>query len=231
MKSIFPLLLSLAAGAQAATTLSPTFVVSTAIPDNSLLGIADTRAVTSDIHQITRVEIALTLTGGWNGDLYAYLSHAGGFTVLLNRPGRSLVMLDGSGTADMAVVFSDTATLDIHTMIPASGAVTGIYQPDARNVDPGTVLDTSPRSAFLDSFAGLDPNGDWTLFIADVSPGGTTVLQSWTMTVTGIPEPATGLLAATGGLLLLRRRRIHRDFDALSKRPRSRTDKPPSAAP
>ena len=142
MKSLL-ILPILAAAAHAATTSTPTFVVSTAIPDNSLIGIANTRAVTSNITAITGVEIALTLTGGWNGDLYAYLSHAGGFSVLLNRPGRSLALPDGSGSADLNVLFTDTATLDLHTAIPGSGPVNGIYQPDARNVDPARSNDAT----------------------------------------------------------------------------------------
>lgn len=100
-----------------------------------------------------------------------------------------------------------TAILDLHPAIPSSGPVTGTYQPDARNVDPASALDTSPRSAFLGSFAGLDPNGDWTFFIADTSPGGTAVLQSWNLTITGVPEPTPGVLLVGSTLLLLTRRR------------------------
>lgn len=206
MKSLL-ILPFVATAAYAATSATPTFVVSTAIPDNSPIGIANTRAVTSNITSITGIEVSLSLTGGWNGDLYAYLSHAGGFSVLLNRPGRSLAVPDGSGSANLNVLFTDTATLDLHTTIPGSGPVTGIYQPDARNVDPASALDTSPRSAFLNSFAGLDANGDWTFFIADISPGGTAVLQSWNLTITGIPEPTTGVLLVGSALLLLKRRR------------------------
>jgi hypothetical protein len=37
---------------------------------------------------ITDVNVGLQLSGGWNGDLYAYLVHSSGFAVLLNRVGR-----------------------------------------------------------------------------------------------------------------------------------------------
>lgn len=205
MRSIL-FLLTLSA-ANAATTATPTFVVSTTIPDNNIIGVADTRTVMTGITEISSIEVAITLTGGWNGDLYAYLSHAGGFSILLNRPGRSVAFPDGSGSSGMAVIFSDAAAADIHTAIPGSGMVTGIYQPDGRNVDPATVLDTTTRSALLGSFIGLDPNGDWTLYIADTSPGVVATFQSWSLTVTGVPEPSAGLLGVCGAFICLRRRR------------------------
>src|SRR5215210_9531372 len=40
-----------------------------------------------DYNQITSISFTFTTTGGWNGDLYAYLSHGDGFGVLLNRVG------------------------------------------------------------------------------------------------------------------------------------------------
>ena len=199
--------LSLGAVVNAATTVNSAFMVSTTVPDNSIIGLADTRAIVSNITSITSVNIAITLAGGWNGDLYAYVSHASGFCVLLNRPGRSAALPDGSSSSGFDIRFTEAATADVHTSIPGNGLVTGDYQPDARNEDPLRVLDTSLRSAFLGSFTGLDPNGDWTLFVADISPGGTTVVENWTLTITGVPEPTSGLLVAYSALLLFIRRR------------------------
>jgi MYXO-CTERM domain-containing protein len=59
----------------------------------------------------------------------------------------------------------------------------------------------------LSNFIGLNPNGTWTLFVADQSAGETSTLQSWSMTITGVPEPSAALLGGLGVLLLLRRRR------------------------
>ena len=209
MRTVLPLLL-LSLPLEGATTHSGDFVVSTTIPDNSIIGIASSRTVTTPITQITSVSVSLNIIGGWNGDYYAYLSHGGGFSILLNRPGRSPVAPYGSGSSGFNVVLSDSAAFDVHTSIPGSGTVTGTYQPDARNTDPATATDGDVRTAFLDSFTGLDPNGQWTLFIADVSPGATGMLQSWSLEIQGIPEPQTGLLALIGALLTLRRRRIAR---------------------
>jgi len=147
------------------------------------------------------------MSGGWNGDLYAYLRHGSGFSVLLNRPGRSLDELQGSGTVDLSVVFDDLALADIHTAIPSLGSASGTFQPDAREIDPDNALDTSPRTAFLSSFEGLDANGDWTLYVADVATGDTMTLGSWSLSVTGVPEPSAALLGAMGACLALRRRR------------------------
>ena len=82
--------------------------------------------------------------------------------------------------------------------------MTGTWQPDGRTNSPGSVLDSHTPDAFLSSFNGLDPNGDWTLFVADVSGGDTHTLVNWGLEATGpIPEPGTTTLLALGGLGLL----------------------------
>src|SRR5262249_22736292 len=49
--------------------------------------------------------------------------------------------------------------------------------------------DTSSRNAFLSSFSGLNPNGDWTLFVADLSGGGEHVLESWSLEIEPVKLP------------------------------------------
>jgi subtilisin-like proprotein convertase family protein len=186
----------------------PTWSVSTLIPDNDEVGFVDTRTI--NIPQVTEIEnvtVHLNFSGGWNGDLYAYVLHDSGFAVLLNRPGRSLSALDGSATVGMQVTFDDSAFADIHTAIPLNGgAVTGTYQPDGRETDPYNTLNSDARTAMLADFIGLDPNGEWKLFVADQSPGETSTLQSWSMTLTAVPEPSVALLGGLGVLFLLRRK-------------------------
>lgn len=208
MKAFLPcLLLVLPLNAATTTTFDQTFIVSTTLPDNNIIGIADTRNVATSITGITGIQVSISLTGGWNGDLYAYLSHDSGFSILLNRPGRSLASPDGSGSSGMLITFSDDAPLDIHTALPNSGLPNGFFQPDARTTDPANALNTDSRSAFLSTFTGLNSNGDWTFFIVDVSPGGTSIFQSWSIELQGVPEPSTGLLTVLGVGLLLKRRR------------------------
>ena len=193
--------------AHAAATVSYTYSVNTSIPDNSGIGLSNTQSISTPYAPIGEVNVQLTLRGGWNGDMYAYLAHGDGFAVLLNRPGRYLNGLYGSGSSGLSVLFADTALTDIHTAIPNSGVVAGFFQPDARAIDPDNALDSSARSAFLSSFNGQDANGDWTLYVADVASGDTAILESWTLTVTTVPEPSSVTLVALGMLALLRRKR------------------------
>lgn len=206
---IFALLSALPVSAST-TWNGPTWSVSSVIPDNDDVGIVDTRMVNlPNFTKIQSVTVFISLAGGWNGDLYAYLVHDTGFSVLLNRPGLSLSNPYGSGSAGMAISLTDSATTDIHTGIPMNGGlVTGTFQPDGRTADPSVVLNTSPRTAMLSSFTDLDPNGDWTLFVADQSAGDVSTLQSWRLSITAVPEPSSVmLLLFSGAALLIRRRR------------------------
>ncbi len=197
-----------ATAASAAVSLTETYLVPGApVPDNDPVGLVFTVPVGTGITLITQVEVTLLGSGGWNGDLYAYITHQSGFAVLLNRPGRSAALPDGSASSGLSITLADAAAADVHTALPTAGPASGSFQPDARTTDPALVLDSDPRSAFLSSFEGLDANGDWTLFIADLSPGETVTLESWSLSITGIPEPAPATLAGLGLLALFRRRR------------------------
>ena len=198
--------------ATAAVTWTDTWNVATAIPDDNLVGYSDTRTPSfSPGMVISKVTVTLNFSGGWNGDLYAYLSNGSGFAVLLNRPGRAVDSDSdpGSGTEGMSVTFDDTALFDLHDQIDLlGGSVTGNWQPDARNVDPLTVVTSDLRTAFLSSFNGQSATAPLTLFVSDVAAGEVSTLESWSMTVSAVPEPGGHLALAGlfGGGLLLRRR-------------------------
>ena len=191
------LLLALARSAQAdfVSTMNANsgFANGGVIPDGSLTGWSDTRAV-SGIGNISDVSVTLNLSGGWNGDLYAYLVHSSGFSVLLNRVGVTANGSPGYGTAGMNVTLNDAAVLgNLHSVsAPVSG---GIYQPDGRNVNPltpGSVLGSTTPTALLSSFNGLNSaGGSWTLFIADVSGGDVSKVTSWGLDIASVPEPAS----------------------------------------
>jgi subtilisin-like proprotein convertase family protein len=177
---------------------------STAIPDNNANGVAFAFSYSGPSTAIGSMTVTLNISGGWNGDLYVYVSHGSGFSVLMNRIGRTAGNPDGSASSGMNnVTFSDVGINgDIHSATVAAGtAISGTWVPDARTADPGSALDTSPRSAYLSSFSGLDPNGSWTLFIADASGGFISTLNDFSVDVTPIPEPITGALAVFGVLL------------------------------
>lgn len=161
------------------------------IPDNNASGVAFSFNVSAGGPLIiTNVEVSLQIAGGWNGDLYAYLSHGSGFSVLLNRLGRTAGNSAGSGVSGMNLNLSDNYSTDIHNAL--NNPLTGNFAPDGRFVDPFTTLNTDARTAFLSSFNGLDPNGTWTVFFADVSPLAASTIQSWTVNLgvaAAVPEP------------------------------------------
>ena len=203
-----------------AVTESAAYNPNLLIPDGSIVGVADTRIFTSQISEITNVRVSLSVTGtpsagdAFNGDFYAYLTHGSGFSVLLNRVGRTASDPFGYGDSGFAVTFDDTLPgADIHnyqlTANPAGGILTGIWHTDGRNINPQFALDTTPRNAFLTTFSGLEANGAWTLFVADTAPLGTARFASWKLEITGnvIPEPTSGLVGLSIFAMLLARRR------------------------
>jgi subtilisin-like proprotein convertase family protein len=191
------------------STNSTNYLVNSSIPDNDASGLSSTVTFASpQISLIEDVNVTLNISGGFNGDLYTYLTHSSGFTVLLNRVGRTTGNGLGYADAGFNVTLDDSASNnDIHSYRlvtnPQGSALTGTWSPDARNVDPSASLDSSPRSAFLGSFSGLDPNGTWTLFVADVSLGGISTFDSWGLQVVGVPEPSILVFTVVGSLALL----------------------------
>lgn len=206
MRFLLLLLLS-AAPASAELFYSQLFTVNAAVPDNNIGGLLSSKNITTDITSITSVQLTLNMSGGWNGDLYAYLAHDSGFAVLLNRIGSTSEDPFGSGSSGFSVTFADDFD-DIHTpgFFNDGDPVNGFFAPDGRNISPFSVTDASARTAFLSSFTGLAGSGTWELFIADVSGGDVSTLDSWRLDISGttadaVPEPSAllplaGLLAA-----------------------------------
>jgi len=213
--AVIALTMALAAPALAQTNVETfNFTNGLAVPDASLSGLADARlvAVLQPTWDIVDVNVSLHLSGGFNGDLYAFLTHNSGFSVLLNRSGRTGGNPFGYADAGFNVTFDDDAATDVHLYGGNGGLqLTGDFQPDARNIHPLTVLDTTGRSAFLNSFNFDTGDGMWTLFVADLSSGSQSVLETWSLqiTTTMIPEPgawALGVLGAGVFLYAMRRR-------------------------
>jgi len=174
------------------------------IPDGNPNGIFSQISVSDIPVSLVDISVNLAITGGFNGDLYAYLVLDNGNSpvtqvILLNRIGKTAANPFGSRDPGLNVTFSDSAFGDIHLTPDTGSTLTGTFQADGRQVDPQLVLDTSPRTTFLSSFNGLSPDGTWTLFVADMAGGDTdtSTLVSWGIDITVVPEP--GLLS----LLLL----------------------------
>lgn len=199
------------------------------ILDNDFNGYQNTLTVSGGAGSITDVNLTLNVSAGFNGDLYAFVSHNHTMAVLLNRVGRgsgSNVGYSDAGFgpdgASNAFTFDDQAGHDVHLYrtvsytLNGSRQLTGLWQPDGRALDPEAaagLFDTAPRPSLMSAFNGTDPNGDWTLFMADVSPGGESTLVSWGLQLTVVPEPGVGALLAGGLAWALLRSRTPRFAD------------------
>jgi subtilisin-like proprotein convertase family protein len=223
-------LLGLAATATLATAqIFTTNVTGVATAGNTIYeynpaGMTETFTAADLAGAITNISISLDISGGFNGSLYAYLAGPQGqLAVLLNRPGISGSNPYGSGDAGMNITLSETAAINIHDYAanPSSytvtgGQVTGVgtttFLADGRVVDPmssgGTIGGTTP-TAGLSLFNTTTGDGTWTLFIADLAPGGgNATLNSAVLTIMTAPEPQTwGMLAGGLAMLALFRRR------------------------
>jgi subtilisin-like proprotein convertase family protein len=190
-----------------------TFSVNQLVPDANRNGLFMITNLSITGGTISNVTVSLDISGGYNGDLYAFLSGPnGGFAVLLNRVGVSNDASSfGYGNHGFDLVLSDSAANDVHYYQSASyllngnGQLTGTWAPDGRNIGPESapsLFGSTAPSALLNSFNGTDPNGGWTLFLADLSVGSQSQLVSWSLDVITVPEPSVWAFGIMGlGLL------------------------------
>jgi subtilisin-like proprotein convertase family protein len=184
------------------------------IPDNNPSGYADTMTVGSLAGNIQNVTVSLDITGGYNGDLYAYVAGPnGGFAVLLNRVGVNASSTYGYSDAGFNITLDDSGiNPDIHFYQNdgpsyTGGQLTGTWGSDGENISPlsspGSF--TGSGSANLTTFDGLDATGTWTLLLADLAAGNQSTLVSWDLDITTVPEPSSLVLGALGlGLMATR---------------------------
>ena len=219
---LVPLILFVCLGSRAAAAVTViSGSLNQAIPDGSPLGFSDTRTIGPGSDEIVQVKVRLHVTGGFNGDLYIQLIHGSGVSILMNRVGRTASNEFGYGDSGFNIEFADDAAAgDVHAYRTSLfgnesttlvGALSGTWAPDGRLADPGAVIDSTPRSALLSTFIGQNPQGSWTLFVADMEGGGVSTLQSWDLEISAVPEPNSLALVSAGLLVaVLRRRRMQR---------------------
>jgi subtilisin-like proprotein convertase family protein len=170
---------------------------------------------------ISNVTVSLDISGGFNGNLYAYLAGPGGtFAVLLNRSGMSSGNAFGYANSGFNITLNDQVNSgNIHTYqndspsYNGSGQLTGTWAADGENVDPNSspsVFDTAVDTVGLSALAGGNPDGQWTLFLADLASGPQSTVVSWSLDIMTVPEPSTLALAGLGGMaaLVAFRRRV-----------------------
>jgi subtilisin-like proprotein convertase family protein len=156
------------------------------IPDGSSVGITSVATVSGAGPSLSSVGVTLNLSGGNIGDLVAYLSYDGVTEQLLNRPGTggnplALGYTGMSFTSPFSLSDSGTGSIDSY----GGTATSGTYQP----------------SVSFSAFNGLNPNGNWTLFFADLSGGdgaNVTTLNGWSLIITAVPEPVNVAMAIFG---------------------------------
>lgn len=168
------------------------------IPDGSPVGVSftgfyDEAATDATLDSLT---VSLSISGGYNGNLYAYLVAPNGtMVILLDQPGATVGNPFGYTGSGLNVTLSDTAAGSIQTTPETPGSVfTGAYQ----------------AVGSLSGFNGSVANGNWTLFFADeVSGGGQAQLNGWSLGITAVPEPANMSLIFLGvgfiGVIAMRR--------------------------
>ena len=217
MKKIIILLIGgmiggLAQGQSFVETNKVTATPGVAIPMGNPTGVAVSFNVTGSTGVVSDVQVDLNISGGFNGNLYAYLTGPSGqLAVLLNRVGVTSGNPFGYSNPGFDVTFDVASTSNIHNYgsigyTPnGSGQVTGVWAADGRNINPlssGSTFDSAPTTSGLNVFEDTAPTGTWTLFVADLSSGGGVAdLNSVGISVITVPEPGT--LALVGGGLAL----------------------------
>jgi subtilisin-like proprotein convertase family protein len=169
------------------------------VPDGNPVGISSTLNVSglgNILSSGDNVSMTLNISGGNNGDLYAYLSYDGHIVTLLDLPGVTGGNPMGYTDAGFNVTLSDGSYGNINTYGSSSyttsdGQVTGTCNPASGN------------TAFQ-GYNGINPNGGWVLFIADKSGGdpSQSVLNSWSLTFDVVPEPVNIAMAIFGVVLV-----------------------------
>jgi hypothetical protein len=203
----------LAWSAHAGVIYSPANPINANIPDGSAVGWSGTGTASGYLPTISDISVKLNISGGYNGDLYAYISYGGVLVPLLNRVGVTATgggNSFGYGDTGFDVTLSSAGANDVHfygnhsPSFNGSGQLTGTWQPDGRAIDPQSspsTFDSASRVSF-GSYNGLNPNGTWTLFIADLSAGGQSQLVSWELDITAVPEPVNVALGIFAGVFL-----------------------------
>ena len=166
--------------------------------------------------KLVGVTIGLNISGGYNGDYFAFLRSPNGTVVtLLNQPGSDMFGSPasgfGNGTAN-SFVLSSAASQNIQSVDGTYGqAMLGSFSAAGDLNAFGTAANPA-----------ADANGSWELFIDNLgSGGGSGKLTSWTINeqVVAAPEPpfvVAGLLLVAGGLAAIRSKKLSLESEGVA---------------
>ena len=119
----------------------------------------------------------------------------GRLAVMVVAPsGQNLVLLSGidgpARTTRAAIVFADSA--DAH--VPTRDVPSGRFRPTSAGAPSSFAApapEPSSESTLAGAFRGIEPNGDWTLYLADGSGGSGQLAGGWSLTITTTTTKAT----------------------------------------
>ena len=172
--------------------------------------------VTALLEPIAEVTVTFTnILHGHPADIDALLVGPGGQNVMLISDVGELLSEVDSMIDQVTLTFHDgAASLPANVRITSGtyaptnyqGIVEEIAEMDQNSPQPPPL---GPYGTTLSVFNGLNPNGTWKLFVQDDLEDESGEMQSWSLTVTTVPEPISALFLLIGaGALCLRAPRI-----------------------
>jgi subtilisin-like proprotein convertase family protein len=208
-------LLALVQTAVATIVVNQDWTVNQVLPDNNSSGYAASQTFSGlDASAISQVDVRLNISGGYNGDLYGYLTLQDAFgtytSILLNRVGRTDASGFGYAAAGMNVTLSGDTAQSYQNIHDVSVPGTGTYFADGRAINPNGNFSGATSTAGLEVLNGHTANGTWTLFLADLSGGDQSTLVSWGLDISVVPEPSVLALTGAGLMAFLGYRRLRR---------------------
>lgn len=145
--------------------LSYTAQPNLSIPDNNSNGVVSTITVSENVI-VHDLDVSITITHPWVGDLAVSLKSPAGTTVtLVDRPGRAGSGYGCSGSNIQAVLDDDAATFIHNECAPTTPTIDGRFKPN------------NPLAAFN----GENAQGVWEIRVSDRASGLTGTFNSWGM--------------------------------------------------
>jgi subtilisin-like proprotein convertase family protein len=181
-------LFSLATSAQAVTYSNTNSIT---IPDSgSGTPYPSTITVPSVSGTVTKVTVTITgLTHTYPDDVRI---------LLVGPQGENVLLMYNQGAGDdvngVNLTFDDSAA----SQLPDSQITSGTYKPcsDTQNDDMNAPAPARPYGTTLSVFDGIDPQGDWSLYVLDwVANDAGSISGGWELTLTGVTE--VGQIGAT----------------------------------